>query len=206
MSTMKTISCGLLLIFTIALGSCASDYGFRVKSDGVYFRSSDGNVALVYGAGPKNFRALTDVIGWDGSTIYRGTKPIGGAYFGTYPQGSGTAKTAIYDEQGKVVICDYPTFRKLDDSWQVDSKCAYWHNEVLEKSVPENFHPLSPLLAKDKSHVYMFNNIFSSADAPTFELMCRGSWVSGRDKDHCYWYTHQVACDCKPHNGAEFRK
>lgn len=191
-----------------SLAACSEEAGYRIEPDAVYFQYETGKLEPVAGADPSSFQQLTNEYGRDKNSIYRLSDALPGAFIGQYnteqpkPDPAGGA---IYSADWRgALVCDYRTYRDIGQDWQSDRHCAYDSGIRVPGADPQSFQPLTPVLAKDKDHVYVFGDILAGADSETFEPNCKNSFVNGQDKYGCYWYEHRVPCDCKPHAGAEF--
>lgn len=191
-----------------SLAACSEEAGYKIEPDAVYFQYETGRMERVAGADASTFEQLTNEYGRDKNSIYRLSDALPDAFIGQYDPGHPKPDPAggtIYSSDWRgVLVCDYRTYRDIGLDRQIDRYCAYDGGIRVPGADPQSFQPLTPVLAKDKEHVYVFRDVLTGADPETFEPNCKNSFVSGRDKYGCYWFAHRVPCDCKPHAGAEF--
>ncbi|HEX7079396.1 MAG TPA: DKNYY domain-containing protein [Gammaproteobacteria bacterium] len=188
--------------------ACEYDPGYRIESDAVYYQYGTGEVEQVAGADPSTFEQLTYEYGRDKNGIYRLSGALPDAFIGQYNPGQPKPDPAggtIYsgDRRG-ALVCDYRTYRDIGLNHQVDKHCAYEGDIRIPGADPQTLQPLTTILAKDKSRVYVFADVIQGADPETFEPHCKGSLVDGKDKTGRYWFEHRVPCDCAPHAGDDF--
>ncbi len=111
-------------------------------------------------------------------------------------------KTCLASDGNNVIYNNYvfanadvETFEILENFFYKDKNTVYFSNgKVVSEADPQTFEVLMtdeclnshPPFARDKYKVFYADNIIEQADRNTFEIICVGSGVRGRDKIHTY--------------------